>query len=353
MPTTIYSPDVLAPEELDHYLDRGWRPVGQRLYEADFIQLSPGHLCTLLPSRLVLTAHTWSKKQRKLLNTNKKHFRVTYGPAQLSPEKERVNASYAEVHGEKTVEDLSYHLDFEGRQLFNTWETQVFEGDKLVAFSFFDLGIDSAYSKAGVYDPAYAQYSLGLFTLLLEVAYCKSIGMRYFYPGYVSPDTPLFDYKHRIGPLELWDASRSIWRPEAAFPLEERYLLRRIKQQLSEVKDLLNAASWTTKSYTYIAFDARLSFDNYTFYLDTPALLPVYSPENVLLWVVCYNLALNCYEVKETVVAQEFSPPDSSDPEWPVFRFLLRNLSLVLRAHTAEQLVSDLKMAVIMDKKSR
>ncbi|MEL6275059.1 MAG: arginine-tRNA-protein transferase, partial [Bacteroidota bacterium] len=185
MSTLIHHPKRLLPEELDHYLSMGWRPTGQSIYNSNFLRLENGEVVSVLPTRMELTNYTFTKSLRKLLRRNLARFRVAYGPATMpSPDFLAVNQRYMLYCPDKSLENLEYHvLGNKLRRVFNTWETRVYDGDRLVAFSYFDLGSDSAYSKAGIYDPIYSKHSLGLFTLLLEVELCLRMQKAFFYPG--------------------------------------------------------------------------------------------------------------------------------------------------------------------------
>jgi len=81
--------------------------------------------------------------------------------------------------------------------VFDSMEVAIYEGDDLVAFSLFDLGMSSATSISGIYHPAYARFSLGYWTMLLEIAYAQEQKKLHYYPGYVVPGIDKFDYKLR------------------------------------------------------------------------------------------------------------------------------------------------------------
>ena len=74
--------------------------------------------------------------------------------------------------------------------MFDTREVRVWNGDRLVAFSWFDLGRESVQSLIGVYEPSMARQSLGFYTMLLEVQHALEQGLRFHYPGYVLPGDP-------------------------------------------------------------------------------------------------------------------------------------------------------------------
>ena len=95
---------------------------------------------------------------------------------------------------------------------FETWEVAVWDGERLVAFGWFDLGAESIQSLIGAYDPRYGRHSLGYNTLLLEVRWAQRHGRRYHYAGYVVPGDPAIDYKLRVGDVEYLDPERG-WRP--------------------------------------------------------------------------------------------------------------------------------------------
>ncbi|MCB0635457.1 MAG: GNAT family N-acetyltransferase, partial [Lewinella sp.] len=268
MPTAIQAPRSLSPAELDQYLARGWRPLGQRIYTADFIQLELGDIYSVVPTRLPLAGHRWRKSQRKLLRRNGELFTFTIGPARIDPAKQRINLLYLEEQPTKSTPDLAIHLEHEGRRIFNTLEINIFHGDQLVAFSYFDQGITSAYSKAGVYDPAYSRYSLGLYTMYLEIEWCLQQGLQYYYPGYISPDIPLFDYKLRMGDMEFWDLQAQDWKPYATFDPQLHAPLAVLHQRVNAVYEALREAGVASRAYEYLFFEMRLMDNDGGNYLD-------------------------------------------------------------------------------------
>ncbi|NJL75726.1 MAG: GNAT family N-acetyltransferase [Saprospiraceae bacterium] len=78
-------------------------------------------------------------------------------------------------------------LDRQERNIYNTFECEIYDQEKLIAVSFFDLGATSISSIMGMYDPDYSDYSLGYYTMLLEIEYGQERGFEYYYPGYVTP----------------------------------------------------------------------------------------------------------------------------------------------------------------------
>ncbi len=265
----------LPPGQLDDFLARGWRSTGQSVYNSSFLYLESQGMVGVLPTRLELRGTRFGKKSRRILRRGLDRFRTEYGPARPpDTDKERVNERYMENNGEKSLTNLDYHLyNTEGHTVLNTHETRVYDGDKLVAFSYFDLGERAAYSKAGIYDPAYASSSLGLFTLLFEVQLCRERGLDYFYPGYVAPESPVFNYKHRIGPLEFFAGRRATtpWLPYTDFAADQHDPLAICLRKLSAIRQVLNLRGFAIALYSYPYNSA--CFSRPGAYLDTAVLL--------------------------------------------------------------------------------
>lgn len=323
MPTNIFTPRGLTAAGLDQQLAAGWRPTGQLVYEMDYIELEAWQLVNLIPTRLRLAGHHWSKRQRKLLRANAEVFEVAIRPAVEDAAKDYVYRLYAWKHPDKTQFWYDYHLRAHtGERFLNTWEVSVSHAGELVAFSFFDLGEKSAYGKMGVYNPAWEAYSLGLYTLLLEVDYCRQLGMDYYYPGYVSPDTPRFDYKHRLGELELWDLRSMGWVSKASMPPAEQDHIGRHRQALEALQQQLTAQSWHSVAYQYFYSAYRLN-EGHDLLLDAPCFLAVqnYYPRHLLL--VTYDLPKAAYRLWYVEKLPEVFSNPTEQSRWQHYPFLL------------------------------
>ncbi|MEO0724348.1 MAG: GNAT family N-acetyltransferase [Bacteroidota bacterium] len=296
MPSAILAPAAISTTELDDFLANGWRPLGQRIYTADFIQLDLGEIFSVIPTRLPLEKHQWKKRHRKLLRQNNARFTYQIGPAQIDDEKLRVNERYMVDHPEKSTDELEIHTSHMGRQIFNTLECCVYHEGQLVAFSFFDQGATSAYSKAGVYDPAYRKYSLGIYTMLLEMRWCQVEGIKYYYPGYVSPDIPLFDYKKEIGAIEFWSLRHRLWFPYTDYDPNEHAPLGVMKSRLEEAQDTLSAFDYEAGLYQYVFFEMQMMQKGHHRLLDTPCFLFLHCPTAQQAWIGIYRLETDCYE---------------------------------------------------------
>lgn len=257
MTTSIYHPkSPIAPEDLDDYLSKGWRPTGQGIYTAEFLRVDNAQIYGCIQLRLPLTGFTFKKRHRKLIKRNGKRFRTTLEPAAAPDlELEELNQRYLALHPEKTRDTLHHHVIGEhGIKALDTRLIRVYDGNKLVAFSYFDLGRETAYSKAGIYDPEYATHSLGVYTMLLEINWLRDHGVKYYHPGYVSPRFPAFNYKMQFGETEFFQISTASWLPYDHENPEDPYEL--IEAALTRVQGELSGAEITGRLVEYPSYTA-------------------------------------------------------------------------------------------------
>jgi len=236
------TPFVLSPESLDWYLAKGWYRMGANIFTTHFLFFQ-GRPYSAIWIRVDLRAFSFSKSQRKLMRRNAKLFDVARGPRVIDAERNELYERYAADFDGRLSPTIADSLeDFDGREtIFNTWETTVRDrvSGKLVGVSYFDLGDDAAASILGIYDPNLKSFSLGYYTMLLEMQHCLDQGMHYYYPGYVVPGYQRFDYKLRLGTSEYYDLLTDAWQAydqagiEANGPTEvQRKALRLLSEHM-------------------------------------------------------------------------------------------------------------------------
>src|SRR5262249_21149189 len=150
-------------------------------------------------TRLDVREHRFSRSLRKLIAGNGRRFQVRVGELVLDDEREELYARYRDKVGGDRAESLAEVVGGDrGRALFDTHEVAVWSRDRLIAFSWYDLGQLSVQSLIGVYDPAFGKYSLGLYTMLLEILQAAQLGKHFHYAGYVLAEPSPMDYKLRV-----------------------------------------------------------------------------------------------------------------------------------------------------------
>lgn len=275
------NPTELSLEELDDYLAKGWRPMGQSIYTCHFSFFGKKELYSTLCTRLPLKTYQFRKSLRKLLRQNDKKFHAIARPAFNSSEKEHLNQTYRQHFNDKAPESLEFFLGPDGQNVFQTYEIAVYDTEKLIALSFFDMGKASLYSKMGIYDPDYKKYSLGFYTMLKEIEFGLTHNKAFYYPGYVTPFYPMFDYKLRIGPVEYLDLQSGEWHPYHDLK-EDNIPVVRIKNRLREMQQLLKDIGIKSRLLSYRYFDIRLFDQNVSRGLRHPLFLLCDSEFNFL-----------------------------------------------------------------------
>ena len=268
-------PEIMLPEELDHYLARGWYRMGQTIFTTHFLSFGD-QFYSAIWVRLELWNYQFRKSLRKLSRQNDKYFKYSVRRASINPEKEQLYKIYkASFPGALAPSLKDSLLDGEDFNVFNTLEVAVYDEEQLVALSFFDIGRESAASIIGIYHPEYNKYSLGFYTMLLEIQYCKEAGKRYYYPGYVVPGYSRFDYKLRIGSVHYLDLQVQDWLPiEQLTP--DRVPIDLMQNRLLELQKVLGMEKIPCKLLNYPLFEANLFGFWKAPYFDFPVFLLCY-----------------------------------------------------------------------------
>ncbi|MEC7987110.1 MAG: hypothetical protein VX278_18215 [Myxococcota bacterium] len=229
-----------------------------------------GTLSTAVWLRLPLHQYSFSKSLRRLINRNAKKFDVSISRYQNTPEKERLYQRYKSNFQGRLSDSLYESLGLDREvSIFQSLQTEVRYDGKLVAFSVFDTGSRSLQSICGIYEPSLSKYSLGLYTMLLEVKYGVENGMEYFYPGYIAPGRTVFDYKLRTRGTEYFEPADMNWYPIAQLDREDlpsESMIRKLKK----LQEYLSALRIDNQLYIYPPYQVVASDKRMGSYLATP-----------------------------------------------------------------------------------
>ena len=254
------TPFVLSPESLDEHLAHGWYRMGGSIFTTHFLFFNQRPYSAVW-IRQDLSTHKFSKRQRKLLRRNARHFDVSYGPRSIDEEKEELYARYADDFDGKLSPSIADSLEEYGHEsIFNTAEVTVREKQtgKLVALSYFDLGDNSSASILGIYDPVMKSFSLGYYTMLLEIQHCINLGFEFYYPGYIVPGYDRFDYKLRLGDSHYYNVRSRSWESFDWAVIEEYGPTELQRSKLNAVIDGLARLGVERKLLIYPLFEADL-----------------------------------------------------------------------------------------------
>ncbi len=144
-----------------------------------------------------------SKSQRRVWRKNQ-DLVVSIGEPRFTPAKLDMYNDYLTFQHDETEPATTHELK---RFLYaSPVETIEFEyrlQRRLVAVGICDIGSRALSSVYVYFDPAFASRSLGTFTGLFEIDFCRRNRIPFHYFGYYVADCPAMSYKARFTPFEL------------------------------------------------------------------------------------------------------------------------------------------------------
>jgi arginine-tRNA-protein transferase len=253
----VHFPQAIKSSELDNYLAEGWFRMGQTIFTTNFLNFKHQFYSAIW---LRINLKTWqpTKAQQKLRKQNAA-FNVVIDRAYLSAEKESLFAKYKKSVAFEASASLDQLLYGKGtNDVYNTFEVNIFDDERLIAIGYFDIGETSAAGISSFYDPDYKKFSLGKFLIYLKMEYCKQKDLQYFYPGYFVPGYSAFDYKLQLSASsEFFQLASQQWTSTDHFSNNETPL-QIMYTKLRELQSLLSDSSIGNKLYGYYFFDANL-----------------------------------------------------------------------------------------------
>jgi arginyl-tRNA--protein-N-Asp/Glu arginylyltransferase len=231
-------PASFSPQAYDDVLARGWFRSSSLLYNIQVLCLD-GKISSAVNIRLPLSTFSFKKSQRKIIRQCDARFTVTTGPAVYDSDKEELYQLHrkrfkAFVHS--YLEDFFIYTHF--NKLFDTRQICVYDGNRLAAFSIFDVGARGMASILCAYHDDYAEYSLGHYTMFKEIELALQTEMSFYYPGYILDHPSIFDYKLRLGEMKYLN-EKGLWVDRTKFSFS--------KTKAKEFTQKLNALSKNLK----------------------------------------------------------------------------------------------------------
>ncbi|MCF7788140.1 MAG: hypothetical protein K9N47_18605 [Prosthecobacter sp.] len=205
--------DSVPAEVMDQAWAAGWRHFGRHFFRYSTQQATDGSLQTITPLRIDLASCTPTKSQRRVLNKNA-DLRTEIVPAVIDDELRALFQRHKQRFTHNIPDTLETFLGPDPAQgPCPCRMLRVFDGPRLIAASFYDLGQYSASSIYGIFEPEYSKRSLGIFTMLLEIQHCRTSGLRWLYPGYATREPSLYDYKKQFRSTQYLDWTAGRWLP--------------------------------------------------------------------------------------------------------------------------------------------
>ncbi|MBL9077781.1 MAG: arginyltransferase [Planctomycetes bacterium] len=199
--------DELEPAIYGELMDRGFRRSGPLFYAPD----CPGcRAC--VPLRVPVAAFRPSRSQRRVLRRNADVAVVATTP-ELTPATWQLYRRYLRCqHPPGDTDETPASLQ---QGLFtspvDTVELRYRIGDRTVAVSLLDVAPRAVSSVYHFFDPDCARRSLGVFSVLHEIAWTHARGVPHYHLGYWVEGAATMHYKADYRPHEL--LRDGVWRP--------------------------------------------------------------------------------------------------------------------------------------------
>ncbi|TNE80528.1 MAG: GNAT family N-acetyltransferase [Bacteroidetes bacterium] len=298
-----YRPQKLSASRLDQYLAGAWFRSSNNLFKVKMLILD-GELCTVLNIRLDLRKHAWSQSMRKIKRKNKA-FRVETGPLKLCAQMERLyHLTTHRFKGFVFPDLFSFLYDYQNKNIFHSWHIKVWDGDRLVAASVFDMGNESMMSVLGLYDPEYMKYSPGMYTMMQEVELAKQKGLKWYYPGYVLAESKLFDYKLNLGTYHYYRYDGK-WIKDPSSLISESPV-HEIQGVSAQLELALKKSGIPHQRLLYKLYSLGFAYEPGTF-VKHPLIfmLPELTTNPFKLSIAAYNFELKCFELCHPMMVQD------------------------------------------------
>jgi arginine-tRNA-protein transferase len=204
--------DSVPAEFMDMLWAAGWRHFGRYFFR---YTSQPGHeggSQLITPLRIDLGSCAFTKSQRRVLRKNA-GLRCEITSARIDEELRSMFRRHKQRFKHNIPETLETFLGPDPEQgPCECRMVRVYDEGQLIAASFFDVGLLAASSVYGLFEPSHSKSSLGIFTLLQEIEYCRSTGLRWLYPGYATREPSAYDYKKQFRGTEWLDWESGEWR---------------------------------------------------------------------------------------------------------------------------------------------
>ncbi len=188
---------------------RGWRRFGNMFFRP----VCRG--CSACESvKIDVTGYHFSKSARRVLKKGRKFDTLVQHPTLTRDHLELFQRYHDHMQSKRdwdaqTINARNYYMSFvHGHSDFG-YEVLYFDDDKLIAVDLIDILPDGISSIYFYYDPDYASYSLGHYSLYRQIEYAREKGLEWIYLGYYVEGCQSLAYKKDYDPLHILES-----RPE-------------------------------------------------------------------------------------------------------------------------------------------
>jgi arginine-tRNA-protein transferase len=184
--------------ETDSRLASGQRRAGEFVYKTNCPDCQ-----ACIPLRLMTSAFRPSRSQTRVLKRGDREIEMMIGPLQADQRrielfnKHRRLRNLGKDGDGINIED--YRWGFV-RSCFESFEFSFCLGGRLVAVAICDLGMQSLSAVYTFYDPEVSGHSLGTYSIMKQIEFCRQQELEFLYLGFYIEDCRPMSYKSRFRP---------------------------------------------------------------------------------------------------------------------------------------------------------
>lgn len=216
-----FSRTWVTPSQYDYLLSKGWRHFGENFFRYN-ISIYEEKVCNVIPLRIKVDQFMPSKSQRKIIKKCE-NFEISIQKINI----DNVTENLFDLHKLKFTDNIPNSIyDFISKSNPSNAPTTileliVYDNGKAIAISYFGIGESSISSIYAMFNPDYKKYSLGLFTMLVEINYATQLDMNFYYHGYCYDISSFYDYKKKFNALEGYNWNEDKWEIYSSFDKEK------------------------------------------------------------------------------------------------------------------------------------
>jgi arginine-tRNA-protein transferase len=193
-----------SPHQMDFLLENGWRHFGTQFFRYNF-GFYRNEIRRVFPLRIKLSDFSISKSQRRILRKNQ-DLRTVIRPIEINAEKEDLFERHKVRFDHGIPGSIYDFLSFSPSNVpCEAWEICIYDKNKLLAASFFDVSGNSTSGIYAMFTPEEKHRSLGILTMLYEIEFSIQNNKTFYYQGYVYEGESFYDYKKRFSAIEKFD----------------------------------------------------------------------------------------------------------------------------------------------------
>ncbi|MBS1486352.1 MAG: hypothetical protein JST43_02090 [Bacteroidetes bacterium] len=209
------APPSLSKESLDYLLELGWYRMHQSMFTTSHVDMGGLHRVHWLRYDV---NEIKEKPSHKKICKRAAGFHYTIEDLKIIPLGHiRLHATYRASIDFAGAESIQECLFGEAEELINIFDTKcisIYDGSRLIASGYFDVGNRAAASILHFFDPQYNRYSLGKYLILITIGFLRANDIPYYYPGYVVEGLPKMNYKLFLGreQAQYFHPASAVWR---------------------------------------------------------------------------------------------------------------------------------------------